>query len=338
MIDFLTYSSIGVCLLLAFLLAKNNPRTLSHILLILWLAVTILELIATNQIYKGVGQSYYYYKTILPTLHLGLLYAYLQVLLNKTKSSQLLVYFLPFITLLTAGLIFDQRTLVVEYQINIFILSVVGFYLFLSVRLLYSKATPQTQFLKKVLMVYIFIWVALLASNSIWIEFRMELLWISMISFTLLIWIFVTQSLRLEILSEIKFKIKYMKSGLNPNKARVLKSKLEQLLETEKPYLQSNLKIADLSAMLHVTDNDVSQVVNAEFDMSFNDFINLYRVNEFKLAVANGDKEHLTLVAIAEECGFQSKSTFNAAFKKATGMTPSEYKTNLKSDPTRSVA
>lgn len=338
MIDFLTYSSIGVCILLVMLLVRSNASELSNIILILWLSVTILELIATNHIYNGVGQSFYYHKAILPVLHLELLYVYLQVLLNRQRSSQLLVHFLPFIILLFIGFLFDQEALIIEYKINLIVLTIVGLYLYMSMRLTYSITSPQSRFLKSVLSVYLITWIALLLANSIWADYRLGLLWISMVSFILLIWIFVISNLRLEILRKIEFKIKYMKSGLNDNKAQILKTKIEKLLDQEKPYLKPNLKISDLSNILGVTENDISQVVNSEFNMSFNNLINSYRINEFKRAVAKGDKEHLTLFAIAEECGFQSKSTFNAAFKKETGLTPSEYKTNLKSDPTRSVA
>ena len=214
----------------------------------------------------------------------------------------------------------------------------VGFYLLTSIRITLFKSSPQTKFLTAVLSIYLGIWILLLAANSLFIEYRKELLWVSLVSFTLLIWVFTLNSLQLGVLEEFRAKMKYMKSGLTSYKAESLKIKIEKLLTEEKSYLNPNLKIADLSGMLNASENDISQVINAEFNMSFNELINHYRVVEFKSLIEEGNKNHLTLFGVAEECGFQSKSTFNAAFKKATGLTPSEFKTSLKSDPTRSVA
>ncbi len=338
MIEPIVYATVGICLLLVVMLLKSQVRNLYNALLILWLLVTMFELLITNGIYQGSTDRYFYYKSIVALLHVALLFAYLKALVDEKWRWGLLWHSLPFALFAVTGFLVDQRMLIVEYRISLAILAIVGLYLVMSIRLTLRSSSPRLRFLRTVLIIYCCVWVLLVAANTLFMEYRMSLLWSGMLSFVVLVWVFVINSLRLEILQDIKVKMKYMKSGMTIGKARSLKRQLEEVLETEKPYLNANLKISDLSQRMGVAENYISQVVNAEFEMSFNDFINGYRVKAFKAMTADGDKNHLTLFGIAEECGFQSKSTFNAAFKKATGMTPSEYKAKLATDPTRSVA
>jgi AraC-like DNA-binding protein len=103
------------------------------------------------------------------------------------------------------------------------------------------------------------------------------------------------------------------------------KNKVLKFFDTEKPYLNPELTLSDLSDTLKTNTSVLSQVINSGFNKNFNDFVNEYRVEAFKQKIQSGDYQHLTLLAIAFECGFNSKTTFNRAFKKATGLMPSEY-------------
>ena len=338
MFQLIADTTIGITILLAVLLLKEGIKNLSTFILVSWLSVTVIELYVTNQIYEGSSNSYFYIKSILPLLHVGLLYIYLKTLINKHSSLKLLLYLLPFGLFLTLGFLYDERKLIIDYQFNLIILVLVGLYLFFSIRLFKENSSRKIYFLRNVLLLYVLVWISLVICNSYLTEYRLELLWAGMLSFTALIWVFVLNSLRIKILQEMKVKMKYLKSGMTLNKARALKNQLENILENEKSYLNPNLKLSDISKLMNVPDNYVSQVINTEFEMSFNDLINQYRVEDFKDLVAKGNKNHLTLYAIAQECGFQSKSTFNSAFKKATGVTPSKFKINLTSNPTNSVA
>jgi AraC-like DNA-binding protein len=103
------------------------------------------------------------------------------------------------------------------------------------------------------------------------------------------------------------------------------KNKVLKFFDTEKPYLNPELTLSDLSDTLKTNTSVLSQVINSGFNKNFNDFVNEYRLEAFKQKIQSGDYQHLTLLAIAFECGFNSKTTFNRAFKKATGLMPSEY-------------
>ncbi|MFM9950374.1 MAG: helix-turn-helix domain-containing protein [Saprospiraceae bacterium] len=105
----------------------------------------------------------------------------------------------------------------------------------------------------------------------------------------------------------------------------IWKQKLLHLMEDEKPYLEPELSLADLARKLKIAPPLLSQVINIAFEKNFNDFINAYRVEAFKNCIGSEDLKHLTLLGVALECGFNSKATFNRAFRKHTGQSPSEY-------------
>jgi AraC-like DNA-binding protein len=103
------------------------------------------------------------------------------------------------------------------------------------------------------------------------------------------------------------------------------KQKILQLMEQERLYLNPELTLSDFAQRLHTHSKLVSSVINEGFHKNFNDFVNDYRVTLFKEKVNDPNLKHLTLLAIAFECGFNSKSTFNRAVKRATGEMPSAF-------------
>lgn len=104
-----------------------------------------------------------------------------------------------------------------------------------------------------------------------------------------------------------------------------LKIKLKELMEREQPYLNPKLTLSALSEMMGTNVHTLSKVVNDGFGVNFNDFINGYRVEEFKSRVVEEKYKHHTFLSIALMAGFNSKTAFNRSFKKITQMTPGEY-------------
>ena len=90
-------------------------------------------------------------------------------------------------------------------------------------------------------------------------------------------------------------------------------------------YQNPGLSLSDLSQELGVHHNIVSQVINSKEQKNFYDFINAWRINEFITIARNESSKRYTLLALAYECGFNSKTSFNRNFKKVTGLSPSSY-------------
>jgi len=107
------------------------------------------------------------------------------------------------------------------------------------------------------------------------------------------------------------------------------KSKLINLMEKNKPYLNQSLSLSDLVNQLAIPHRELSQVINETFNKNFYDFINSYRIGDFKQILDNGSNNKRIILEIAYKVGFNSKSAFNRAFKKHTGITPKEYKKSI---------
>lgn len=102
-------------------------------------------------------------------------------------------------------------------------------------------------------------------------------------------------------------------------------NRLEKYMDTQKPYLQPNLKIHELASQLQVTPHFLSKVINQQLGINFYTFINNYRIEAFKQQVIHQDNHNLTLTGIALNVGFNSKASFNRIFKKHTNLTPTAY-------------
>ena len=103
----------------------------------------------------------------------------------------------------------------------------------------------------------------------------------------------------------------------------------EQML-TNLFYLNSELNLRSLADNLNIHPNVLSKVINDGLDKNFSDFINEYRVNAIIDKLHSGNYDHITLLGISFECGFNSKTTFNRAFKNIKGITPLNYKKSIK--------
>ncbi len=117
---------------------------------------------------------------------------------------------------------------------------------------------------------------------------------------------------------------KYRKTGLTRDHSLELKSRLIDVMEKDKPYLDSELRIAHLAKKLNLSRHHMSQVINEHFDLSFFDFINHYRVEEAKKMMVTDD--HLNMTEILYSSGFNNRVSFYKAFKKFTKTTPSEFR------------
>jgi AraC-like DNA-binding protein len=119
---------------------------------------------------------------------------------------------------------------------------------------------------------------------------------------------------------------KYQRSLLTAEQSAGIVSKLLQVMETEKPFLEPELTLPELANRLSISPHHLSQVINREMDKSFFDFVNEFRVQEAKRLLTSPQCAHLSILGIALDAGFNSKSAFYTAFAKYIGMTPSEFR------------
>ena len=128
---------------------------------------------------------------------------------------------------------------------------------------------------------------------------------------------------------EDDFKVNEKAPTLSAEWVQQFATALTHLFEQEKIFLNPNLSASETSQRLNITRHQLSQLLSAHFNMNFYDFVNRYRVQEFQLRLQSGQYKHLTLLGLALECGFNSKSSFNAVFKAITGKTPSAFAASI---------
>lgn len=120
--------------------------------------------------------------------------------------------------------------------------------------------------------------------------------------------------------------VKYKKSGLDDLSANEIEQKLIDVMEKQKPYLNSELTLNKLGELLGVSNHHLSEVINSKLNRTYYDFINEYRVEEFKQRIHDPSNSNFSIIAIAMDSGFNSKTSFNTIFKKMSGQTPSQFR------------
>lgn len=118
---------------------------------------------------------------------------------------------------------------------------------------------------------------------------------------------------------------RYAKSGLKDDDADRLLQRLHDLMESGKLFRKNDLTLLELAEQLDIHPNYLSQVINDQLQKPFYHYINTLRIEDFLMVAALPESKRYTLLSLAYESGFNSKSTFNKYFKHYTGKTPSEY-------------
>lgn len=112
---------------------------------------------------------------------------------------------------------------------------------------------------------------------------------------------------------------------LDPAMAKSMKENLMQFISSEKPFLISNLSLRSLAEQVEIHPNKLSWLLNEQLGKNFNEFINHFRIQYFKNLATDPSNSHISLLGLAYESGFNSKTVFNTYFKKETGLTPKEF-------------
>ncbi|WP_191858317.1 tetratricopeptide repeat protein [Hanstruepera ponticola] len=125
---------------------------------------------------------------------------------------------------------------------------------------------------------------------------------------------------------------KYKQALLDTNEIEKYSKELDQIMVDYKLYLNPDLALKDLASYLELPANYVSQLLNMGFQKNFSEYVNSYRVKEFKERVLLDENKSLTIMAVAYDSGFNSKTVFNTFFKKIEGITPNAYLKSTQKD------
>jgi AraC-like DNA-binding protein len=354
-------AGIGIAVLIEMLLLSKKKKSVSDRILTLWMFLIVVHLFLFYMYFTGEIYKFPFLlgtELPLPLLHGVFLYLYVSSLTNQRSDNSIymLFHFVPVIVMYLYLITFfflpnEQKALVYRNQgagfesfnsIRHYAILFVGvFYVTWSTILLKKHQNAiQDQFsdLEKVNLR----WLRMLTYGlgSIWILLILfqddTLVFMGVVGFIFLIGFFgVRQS---SIFVELppktveaggEQKEKYQKSGLGEEASKELHSAVIRLMTEQKLYRSSDLSINDLSSKLGVHPNYLSQVINQREKKHFYDFVNTYRIEEFKEMITMQKNQQFTLLSMAFDCGFSSKTSFNRYFKRVTGQTPSEYVNSL---------
>ena len=336
---------------------KTAPSKSQRILVALLLVLTLLLMNLFIRLRWNNDFPYFYFEYV--ALLVALQYLYTNSIVKKDYkiSVKLVVHFTGFIlilflrTLITSGLISVDENVFEKYiSIPVFIYSYA--YLFSSIKVIrnFHETIVLTRsnfdlynltWLKvEIVLLGVFFGAIGIESLSLFVDFGGLYVYTIMLAFfslLLFINILTFKSLKLPLMPEgitkdegsvlNAEKIKYERSSITNDISKKHYVELTDLMEAEKPFKAYMISLAQLSKMLGLTSAEVSQIINENSGMNFNDFINEYRVEEAKKLFLHSND--LLIKEIMYDSGFRSTSTFNSAFKKFTGMSPSKFRKSL---------
>ena len=348
-------AGIGVAVLLEFLLLSKKDKSTPDLILTLWMSVILLHLFLSYLFLTGAIFEVPWLLGIehpLPLVHGIFLYLYVAFLTNQVpeKKNLPLLHCVPPVAMYLYLTTFF--VLPVDEKIQVYRNQGAGYEVYLSIKryaialsgIVYvtwsaillgrHRKTIRDRFssLEKVNLQ----WLRLLTygMGGIWffvIFFANDILILTgIVIFVFLIGFFGIRQSVIFAPDEVPAgsgepKKKYPKSGLTEEAAAALHRSLIHLMTAEALYKKSDLSINDLASRLEVHPNYLSQIINQREGKNFYEFVNTFRFEAFKQLIAQRKNQQFTLLSLAYDCGFSSKSSFNRFFKKATGQTPSEY-------------
>lgn len=358
-------AGISIALFIASLLFVKKDKAKADIFLFLWMVLISIHLTIFYLHFTEIIYDYPYllgWKFPLPLLHGVMLYYYVSSVTNQFPQNKLIayahltppiltiIYLIPFVLLPAEQKIevfknegkgyesFMQITLIATF------ISGVVYVIWSSILLNFHKKRIRDEFsniedINLNWLRFIIIGLGIVWSIVIFTQ-DSTLIFTGVSVFAILIGFFGIQQKNIFAANELDIndeetkekgkeappsKEKYSNSGLSEEKANIYNEKLNKIMVQEKVYTNIELSLSDLASKLEIHPNYLSEIINKKENKTFYDYINQYRVEEFKRLVAIPDNQQFTLMALAYDCGFNSKSSFNRHFKRVTNQTPSQY-------------
>ncbi|WP_442264777.1 helix-turn-helix domain-containing protein [Tenacibaculum sp. ZS6-P6] len=278
--------------------------------------------------------------TVLNTgfLTMPLLFFYVNATLNKQKSFYLLVLFLPwFLTVI----FFTENEYIkyAEYIFNITILILILKKIKevqIRVKDFYSEIENKTlTWIRTIVFIYLFFHAFWIFEDIISVINESIVYYFAAIStiltFFMIYWIAYNGFSQVDIFKERLFlKESEKEKKIVKKDTKELFNKIVHQIQDEKIYSDQNLNLRILSQKVRIKEKELSKLINLHTGNNFYYFINTFRVNSFKESLSSNKASKLSLLGLANEAGFSSKSTFYAVFKKLEGITPKQYQKQIK--------
>ncbi len=234
----------------------------------------------------------------------------------------------------------DNRRHYITYCVQISVI-LIQFLIYIIISLIYSqkllkkgiaekfpKENVNPYWIKNIVIIISFLWLiyALYCIQTyirVYLAGRViEALYYSFLSY----WILFNELRNQKITSINNFTTRYKFSGITTDDAIRYKTSILEYVRKNELYKDHNITLGKLAKNLSLTPHVVSQVVNEQMSLNFNDFINSYRIEEAKKMLSDTGMKNITIASIAYDSGFNTLSAFNTAFKKFTGLTPSQFR------------
>lgn len=279
-----------------------------------------------------------------------LLYLYIKSVSIKDFKFRIshLTHLLPFLTILVIDLInrnnfplsSDNRRFYITYCLEISVVLVQFLvYIILSYnyaqRLIKNGITEKSQkenvnpyWVRNIVIIISILWLiytlyCIQTYILVYLATRIiEALYYSLLSY----WILYNELRDQKITSINNFTTRYKSSRLTAEDSIRYKTVIIDYITKNELYKDHNISLGKLAKYLSLTPHIISQVINEQLSCNFNDFVNSYRIEEAKRMLNDPGMNNFTVASIAYDCGFNTLSAFNTAFKKFTGLTPSQFR------------
>lgn len=243
--------------------------------------------------------------------------------------------------------VFNLFLLITVLSGPVYFLLAIGLFRKLDFNLVNNFSATESRnpdWLKKLVYIFGIVWTILILAAALHhvfhfytLQFCTDGLFLSLSAFIILVGYFGLRQKEIFVQYEDKSKefvtesgAKYAAPLLKDNEAEAYIEQLRIYMKEEKPHLDANITLPELASKMDIPTHHLSRAINEKLGLNFFEFINRYRVEEVKAKLADPAFENFSLLGIAFESGFNTKSAFNRVFKKLVGMTPGEYKKQIK--------
>lgn len=329
------------------LFLNRNVRTTHNKYLVLFVLVFSLYLLGQNLFWGRfyMDNPHFLFATIaFPLLFGPLLYLYMMPVEKRRYSG---LHFVPFLVLVALHIPFYAwsaeeknhfyNSMIVTREVNLkfylyrmsYVLQILIYYFIIRKEILSKRQLKTYEWYRILGIFYLSMGVAYLIQMGVYALYDMVKLTVTYFAlFYILMAVFILYFVTKTLLAPELFRSgsKYIRSLLSEEQRILYSEQIISVMETERIFLNKDLRLVDLAHKTNATEHQLSQVLSEHFGVNFFEFINSYRINTAKQLLLDSGFKHFTIDAIAEEVGFKSKSSFYEAFKKFVGLTPFAFK------------